>query len=184
MLYTNFTKMMHNSCLANKDEAVAHFLRCCKYWLKVGKRWHLHWNLSVVLSLRSSVLIFHVVESLHKLTVLVIFTFLKKKLEVFLPWSVLLRKCIIFQAQRLCKRCGQAWRAATLEGWKLYHDPNINGGICSKVHFETDIKILISHSICLWQREIALYFHLMSLFWYLEYFSISVEHVKTNMKLF
>uniref|UniRef100_A0A6I8N2M0 Nuclear pore complex protein n=1 Tax=Ornithorhynchus anatinus TaxID=9258 RepID=A0A6I8N2M0_ORNAN len=31
-------------------------------------------------------------------------------------------------AQRLCKRCGQAWRAATLEGWKLYHDPNISGG--------------------------------------------------------
>ncbi|XP_032202976.1 nuclear pore complex protein Nup107 isoform X3 [Mustela erminea] len=31
-------------------------------------------------------------------------------------------------AQRLCKRCGQAWRAATLEGWKLYHDPNVNGG--------------------------------------------------------
>uniref|UniRef100_A0A8D2ITF9 Nuclear pore complex protein n=1 Tax=Varanus komodoensis TaxID=61221 RepID=A0A8D2ITF9_VARKO len=30
-------------------------------------------------------------------------------------------------AQRLCKRCGQAWRAATLEGWKLYHDPNVNG---------------------------------------------------------
>ncbi|KAK2490880.1 hypothetical protein MC885_006302, partial [Smutsia gigantea] len=34
------------------------------------------------------------------------------------------------EAQRLCKRCGQAWRAATLEGWKLYHDPNpnVNGG--------------------------------------------------------
>ncbi|XP_068132812.1 nuclear pore complex protein Nup107 isoform X2 [Hyperolius riggenbachi] len=32
------------------------------------------------------------------------------------------------EAQRLCKRCGQAWRAATLEGWKLYHDPNITGG--------------------------------------------------------
>nr|XP_038039752.1 LOW QUALITY PROTEIN: nuclear pore complex protein Nup107 [Anas platyrhynchos] len=32
------------------------------------------------------------------------------------------------EAQRLCKRCGQAWRAATLEGWKLYHDPNRNGG--------------------------------------------------------
>uniref|UniRef100_A0A3P8UX77 Nuclear pore complex protein n=1 Tax=Cynoglossus semilaevis TaxID=244447 RepID=A0A3P8UX77_CYNSE len=28
----------------------------------------------------------------------------------------------------LCKRCGQAWRAATLEGWKLYHDPNMNSG--------------------------------------------------------
>uniref|UniRef100_A0A2K5PII5 Nuclear pore complex protein n=1 Tax=Cebus imitator TaxID=2715852 RepID=A0A2K5PII5_CEBIM len=34
----------------------------------------------------------------------------------------------LLKAQRLCKRCGQAWRAATLEGWKLYHDPNVNGG--------------------------------------------------------
>lgn len=32
------------------------------------------------------------------------------------------------QAQRLCVRCGQAWRAATLEGWKLYHDPNLTSG--------------------------------------------------------
>ena len=29
------------------------------------------------------------------------------------------------QAQRLCKRCGQSWRAATLEGWRLWHDPNL-----------------------------------------------------------
>lgn len=36
---------------------------------------------------------------------------------------------LFLKAQRLCKRCGQAWRAATLEGWKLYHDPNVNGGI-------------------------------------------------------
>ncbi|KGL82140.1 Nuclear pore complex protein Nup107, partial [Tinamus guttatus] len=50
------------------------------------------------------------------------------KMVLLLPCNLLLRKSIIFQAQRLCKRCGQAWRAATLEGWKLYHDPNINGG--------------------------------------------------------
>ncbi|XP_030071286.1 nuclear pore complex protein Nup107 [Microcaecilia unicolor] len=41
----------------------------------------------------------------------------------------LIRAGMTDEAQRLCKRCGQAWRAATLEGWKLYHDPNINGGI-------------------------------------------------------
>lgn len=35
---------------------------------------------------------------------------------------------VCLQAQRLCKRCGQAWRAATLEGWKLYHDPNMTSG--------------------------------------------------------
>ncbi|KAJ8008866.1 hypothetical protein DPEC_G00082890 [Dallia pectoralis] len=39
----------------------------------------------------------------------------------------LIRAGMSDEAQRLCKRCGQAWRAATLEGWKLYHDPNITG---------------------------------------------------------
>ncbi|XP_076461376.1 nuclear pore complex protein Nup107-like [Babylonia areolata] len=28
------------------------------------------------------------------------------------------------KAQELCQSCGQAWRAATLEGWRLYHDAN------------------------------------------------------------
>ncbi|RXM36514.1 Nuclear pore complex protein Nup107 [Acipenser ruthenus] len=41
----------------------------------------------------------------------------------------LIRAGMTEEAQRLCKRCGQAWRAATLEGWKLYHDPNISGGV-------------------------------------------------------
>ncbi|XP_067110338.1 nuclear pore complex protein Nup107 [Osmerus mordax] len=40
----------------------------------------------------------------------------------------LIRAGMTDEAQRLCKRCGQAWRAATLEGWKLYHDPNITSG--------------------------------------------------------
>uniref|UniRef100_A0A7N4P6J9 Nuclear pore complex protein n=1 Tax=Sarcophilus harrisii TaxID=9305 RepID=A0A7N4P6J9_SARHA len=40
----------------------------------------------------------------------------------------LIRSGMTEEAQRLCKRCGQAWRAATLEGWKLYHDPNVDGG--------------------------------------------------------
>ncbi|XP_062852985.1 nuclear pore complex protein Nup107 [Trichomycterus rosablanca] len=40
----------------------------------------------------------------------------------------LIRAGMTDEAQRLCKRCGQAWRAATLEGWKLYHDPNIKNG--------------------------------------------------------
>lgn len=33
-----------------------------------------------------------------------------------------------FQAQHLCEKCGQSWRAATLEGWKLWHDANLDGG--------------------------------------------------------
>ncbi|XP_037551918.1 nuclear pore complex protein Nup107 [Nematolebias whitei] len=40
----------------------------------------------------------------------------------------LIRAGMTDEAQRLCKRCGQAWRAATLEGWKLYHDPNTTSG--------------------------------------------------------
>jgi nuclear pore complex protein Nup107 len=28
------------------------------------------------------------------------------------------------EGQELCVRVGQSWRAATLEGWRLYHDPN------------------------------------------------------------
>ncbi|XP_061570340.1 nuclear pore complex protein Nup107 isoform X1 [Cololabis saira] len=41
---------------------------------------------------------------------------------------MLIRAGMTDEAQRLCKRCGQAWRAATLEGWKLYHDPNLTSG--------------------------------------------------------
>lgn len=39
------------------------------------------------------------------------------------------------EAQELCIKCGQAWRAATMEGWKLYHNSNtrsegpVNGNI-------------------------------------------------------
>ncbi|XP_068162736.1 nuclear pore complex protein Nup107 isoform X2 [Antennarius striatus] len=40
----------------------------------------------------------------------------------------LIRAGMTDEAQRLCMRCGQAWRAATLEGWKLYHDPNMTSG--------------------------------------------------------
>jgi Nuclear pore protein 84 / 107 len=29
------------------------------------------------------------------------------------------------QAQRVCTKIGQMWRAATLAGWQLYHDPNV-----------------------------------------------------------
>jgi len=27
-------------------------------------------------------------------------------------------------AQSLCYHCGQPWRAAVLEGWRLHNDPN------------------------------------------------------------
>jgi hypothetical protein len=31
----------------------------------------------------------------------------------------------IDEAHRVCIKVGQMWRAATLNGWRLYHDPNI-----------------------------------------------------------
>ena len=35
---------------------------------------------------------------------------------------------LLEDGQDLCIKVGQAWRAATLEGWKLYHDPNYQSG--------------------------------------------------------
>ena len=32
------------------------------------------------------------------------------------------------EAQQLCFRAGQPFRAAILEGWKLFHDPNMKSG--------------------------------------------------------
>ncbi|XP_055874618.1 nuclear pore complex protein Nup107-like isoform X1 [Biomphalaria glabrata] len=37
---------------------------------------------------------------------------------------VLIRAGQLEKAQELCHACGQPWRAATLEGWRLLHDPN------------------------------------------------------------
>ena len=31
---------------------------------------------------------------------------------------------LLEEGQELCVRVGQSWRAATLEGWRPYHDPN------------------------------------------------------------
>jgi len=31
----------------------------------------------------------------------------------------------VYEAQNICDKCGQPWRAATLQGWKLFHDPNM-----------------------------------------------------------
>ena len=30
----------------------------------------------------------------------------------------------VAEAQELCVNMGEPWRAASIEGWKLYHDPN------------------------------------------------------------
>lgn len=36
------------------------------------------------------------------------------------------------EAQKLCENCGHSWRAALLEGWRLYHNPNIKEKDLSK----------------------------------------------------
>lgn len=36
----------------------------------------------------------------------------------------MIRQGNIDEAQSLCEHCGQPWRAAILEGWRLHHDPN------------------------------------------------------------
>ncbi|XP_067945388.1 nuclear pore complex protein Nup107-like [Watersipora subatra] len=41
----------------------------------------------------------------------------------------LLRAGKLEEAHQLCVRCGQSWRAATLEGWKLSHDPNFTSDV-------------------------------------------------------
>lgn len=41
---------------------------------------------------------------------------------------VCVRCGLLEEGQDLCVRVGQAWRAATLEGWRLYHDPNYESG--------------------------------------------------------
>ena len=69
---------------------------------------------------------------------------------------------IVFKAQHLCEKCGQSWRAATLEGWKLWHDPNVEGGTCSPFCF-----LISFRKICrTWfnkkkEKNIDILFHLV-----------------------
>lgn len=39
----------------------------------------------------------------------------------------LIRAGKLEEAQCLCEKCGQSWRAATLQGWKLWQDNNMDG---------------------------------------------------------
>lgn len=47
-----------------------------------------------------------------------------------------IRQGKIDEAQRLCEHCGQPWQAALLEGWRLFHDPNMDSPDAAK-----DIKL-------------------------------------------
>ncbi|XP_056635270.1 nuclear pore complex protein Nup107 [Diorhabda sublineata] len=39
------------------------------------------------------------------------------------------------EAQKLCRQCGHAWKAALYEGWRLFHDPN------NKEDYEPDVNM-------------------------------------------
>lgn len=49
-----------------------------------------------------------------------------------------IRQGKIDEAQSLCEHCGQPWQAALLEGWRLFHDPNMDSSEGSK-----DVKLPI-----------------------------------------
>lgn len=52
------------------------------------------------------------------------------------------------EAQELCVSHGQAWRAATLEGWRLYHDPNFSSTVDECMLFEGNPTRLMWKSTC------------------------------------
>lgn len=60
-----------------------------------------------------------------------------------------IRQGKIDEAQSLCEHCGQPWQAALLEGWRLYHDPNMDSPEAVK-----DIKMPIEGNARrdLWKR--------------------------------
>src|SRR5690349_19588437 len=43
-----------------------------------------------------------------------------------------IRQGKIDEAQRLAEHCGQPWQAALLEGWRLFHDPNVDSNESAK----------------------------------------------------
>ena len=43
--------------------------------------------------------------------------------------STLVNNAVLKQAEDLCASHGQPWRVATLEGWRLFHDPNMVTGM-------------------------------------------------------
>lgn len=60
-----------------------------------------------------------------------------------------IRQGKIDEAQRLSEHCGQPWQAALLEGWRLFHDPNIYSNEVVK-----DIKLPVEGNLRrdLWKR--------------------------------
>ena len=50
---------------------------------------------------------------------------------------IYVRAGMLEAAQEICEQSGQPWRAATLDGWKLFHDPNLATNVsnaASEIH--------------------------------------------------
>lgn len=74
---------------------------------------------------------------------------LDKEDEVRLLRSVFskLRCGQLDEAQQLCFRAGQPYRAALLEGWKLFHDPNLKQQLADSLNTKS-IVWFIFNNLC------------------------------------
>lgn len=65
----------------------------------------------------------------------------------------------LVEAQELCAKSGQHWRAAALEGWKLYHDPNNNDLLQRQPVSGNRYRYLFKHlKYCVDKNEYSVYF--------------------------
>ena len=88
----------------------------------------------------------------------------------------LIRSGQLDKAQQLCVKVGQAWRAATLEGWKLYHDPNYERNMGEeKLPVEGNKNRDIWYSLSLLTPDKRLYFSHLFICIYLSCFVWSFQ---------
>lgn len=45
------------------------------------------------------------------------------------------------EAQDICLHCGHPWKAALLEGWRLYHDPNLNYDTGNNMETDSNLTV-------------------------------------------
>ena len=60
----------------------------------------------------------------HTVVILTNFGFQEDEMRLLCNVLACVRSGQVSLAQELCVRAGHHWRAASLEGWKLHHDPN------------------------------------------------------------
>lgn len=67
---------------------------------------------------------------------------------------VCIRAGLLETAQDLCIRVGQPWRAACLEGWKLFHDPNYGRGSIGGGGLEDKLPVEGNKNRDIWKRAV------------------------------